>query len=125
MDLCRSDCDRASPPLVVGVDLDQKWIITGNEVIMWQSHPLIEAHVCRSWRAVVGLYKKQTRCCMWGADSVQSKLDRISRNKTVYLQVAGMLSSDHNWALCTNCHEFKFVVRIRLKWIDPVSYEVD
>ena len=49
--------------------------------------------------------------CAWGADSVQSQLDGISRNKTVYQRVASMLSHDLNWALCTNHHEFKFVVR--------------
>ena len=62
---------------------------------------------------------------IWGADSIQSQLDGITRNKTVHQQVASMLSRDHNWALCTNRHKFKFVVRTWLKWIDPVSYEVD
>ena len=58
---------------------------------------------------------------VWGADSVQSQLDGISRNKTVYQRVASMLLHDHNWALCTNCHG----VWARSKCIDPVSYEVD
>ena len=62
---------------------------------------------------------------VWGADGVQSQLDGLSRNKTVYLRVASILSHDYNWALCTNRHECKFVVWTRLKWIDPVSYEVD
>ena len=62
---------------------------------------------------------------MWRADSVQSQLDGISRNKTVYQRVASMLSRDDNWALCTNRQEFTFVVRTGSKWIDPVSYKVD
>ena len=41
-DLCRFDCDQASPPLVGRLDLDWKWIVTGNEVIMWRAHSLIE-----------------------------------------------------------------------------------
>ena len=43
----RSDCDRANPPLVGGLDLDWKWIITRNKVINWHVHSLIEACVCR------------------------------------------------------------------------------
>ena len=31
--------------MVGGLDLDRKWIITGNEVITWQSYSLIEARV--------------------------------------------------------------------------------
>ena len=48
---------------------------------------------------------------VWGADSVQSQLDGISRNKTVYKQVTSMLA------------EFKLVVRTRWKWVDPVLYK--
>ena len=66
----QSDRDRANQPLVGGLDLDQKWIITGNEVITWQAHSLIEARVCRGHQAVVGLYKKRTCCCMYGEKTV-------------------------------------------------------
>ena len=45
-DCNRFDCNRANPPLVGELDLDQKWIITGNEAIMWPAHSLIKAHVC-------------------------------------------------------------------------------
>ena len=108
-----------------GLDLDRKWIIIGNELITGQSHLLIEAHVCRC-RAVVEVYKKQTHCWMHGEQTVSIfQLDGITRNKTVYKRVASMLSRDHNWALCTNRHGFKLVVRTQSKWIDPVSYEVD
>ena len=31
--------------MVGGLDLDRKWIISGNEVFMWQLHLLIEACV--------------------------------------------------------------------------------
>ena len=31
--------------MVDGLDLDRKWIITGNEVFTWQAHSLIEACV--------------------------------------------------------------------------------
>ena len=66
----QSDRDRANPPLVGGLDLDRKWIITGNEVITWQAHSLIEVRVCRRRRAVLGLYRKRMRCCMYGEQTV-------------------------------------------------------
>ena len=59
----------------------------------------------------------------WGTDSVQSQLDGISRNKTVYQQVASMLSHDHNWALCMyELSRVKFLVFLVQtpvsKWIE-------
>ena len=63
-----------------------------------------------------------------GADSVQSQLDAIFRNKTMYQRVASMLSHDLNWALCTNRHELSSQCghdRSGLIQFDPVSYEVD
>ena len=98
-----------TPRIVGGLDLDLKWIITRNEV--W---PLIEAHICSKCLVVVALLY------LWGVDSVQSQLNRIFRNKTVYQQVACMLLHDHNWALC-------WWTPIEVDWssIDPVSYEVD
>ena len=62
-DLCRSDRDRTNPHWVDGLDLDRKWITTGNEVITWLSNSLIEARVCTKCHAVVGTYKKRTCCC--------------------------------------------------------------
>ena len=40
-----SKLDWANPRTVGGLDLDRKWIITGNEVFTWQAHSLIEARV--------------------------------------------------------------------------------
>ena len=61
----RSKLDWASPCTVGGLDLDQKWIITGNEV------SLIETHVCRC-QVVVGVYKKEPLLytCMYGEQTV-------------------------------------------------------
>ena len=63
----RLKLDWANPRTVGWLDLDRKWIITGNTVFTWQSHSLIEAHVCRRCQAVlVGGYKERTHCCMYG-----------------------------------------------------------
>ena len=60
------------PWQIDGLDLLQKWIITGNEVITWQLHLLIEAHVCERCQAVLGVPKKQTHCWMYGYQTVSN-----------------------------------------------------
>ena len=102
--------------MVGGLDLDQKWIITGNEV------SLIEKHVCRC-QVVVGVHKKKHCCirvCMGSRQCPKPAGWDILKQ-----DCASMLSHDHNWALCMNHPEFKFVVWTGWKSIDPVSYEVD
>ena len=86
-----------------------RWIGSGSEVdyhITWLLNSLTEVCVCRSCRVVVGV---------WGANSVQSQLDGIFRSKAVYQRVANMQHVTVFWALCTNCHEFKFIVRTQSK----------
>ena len=62
-----------------GLDLDRKWIITGNEIIMWQAHLIIEACVCKKCQAVV-VQETNVLLYVWEADSVQSQLDGTSRS---------------------------------------------
>ena len=57
--------DWANPGRVGGLDLDRKWIITGNEIFTWQGHSLIEAHVCRNVER--SLNTQETHCCIYGS----------------------------------------------------------
>ena len=68
--LSRSKLDWANPCTVGGLHLDREWIITGNEVLKWQAHSLIETHVRRKCRAFVGVYKKLTHCCIYREQTV-------------------------------------------------------
>ena len=63
--------DWANPHTVGGLDLDWKWIITGNEVFMWQALLWIEAGVCRKCPAVIWVYRKRI-VVFTGADSAKT-----------------------------------------------------
>ena len=105
-----SKLDWANPWTVGGLDLDQKWIITGIEAFTWQSHSLIEAHVCRRYPTVIGVYKKRTHSCMYGEQTV-SKASWMGSPEARLCTSKWQVCYDHNWALCTNRHKFKFIVR--------------
>ena len=90
------DRDRANPPLVGGLDMDRKWIITGNEVITWQAHLLIEAHIyrrrlsgCRTVQETNALLYVGSRQCYWlNANNVYFDI-RTQRYMYMYIYFKG------------------------------------
>ena len=100
---------------------------------MWQSHSLIEACVCVfvnvfvNVEQSVGVYKKWTHYCMYGKQTVQTQLDRISRNKIGYQWVASMrslltITGPCVWIIMTLSswcrHDPSGLIQFRAKWID-------
>ena len=81
-----------------------------------QTQLLIEACVVENVAVSWSVKERNTLLYVWGADSVQSQLDGVYRNKTVYQRVTSMLSHDHNWALLMN--PLVVQTQFRMRWIE-------